>query len=169
MPVETEMNGDSKSTNERCRSLVGLLGLSCRYKRFLFCLGCSSRPSTKYFFSLSQFLCTHRQQAGQAAVLGRLSISMCLWPGIRITYVKHWTNGKRIGKKTTLAWPCLFVLVPSVNTNHSASRVECSVGISKQFMGARNRVGTGLSYWPTRLHSLAELVPWNRFLGFLKV
>jgi hypothetical protein len=26
------------------------LGLSCRYKRFLFCLGCSSRPSTKYFF-----------------------------------------------------------------------------------------------------------------------
>ncbi len=30
--------------------MVGSLGLSCRYKRFLFCLGCSSWPSTKYFF-----------------------------------------------------------------------------------------------------------------------
>jgi hypothetical protein len=36
-------------------------------------------------------------------------------------------------------------------------------------MGARNRVGIGLSYRPARLYSLAELVPWNRFLGFLKV
>jgi hypothetical protein len=30
-------------------------------------------------------------------------------------------------------------------------------GIFKSFMGARNR--------PARLHSLSELVPWNRFLG----
>ncbi len=29
----------------------------------------------------------------------------------------------------------------------------------KNLWGARNRVGTGLSYWPARLHSLAELVP----------
>jgi hypothetical protein len=36
-------------------------------------------------------------------------------------------------------------------------------------MGAKNQVGIGLSYRPTRLHSLAELVPWNRFLGSLKV
>jgi hypothetical protein len=37
--------------------------------------------------------------------------------------------------------------------------------------GARNRVEIGLSYRPARLHthSLAELVPWNRFLGSLKV
>jgi hypothetical protein len=27
----------------------------------------------------------------------------------------------------------------------------------------------GLSYRPAGLHSLAEMVPWNRFLGFLKV
>jgi hypothetical protein len=39
----------------------------------------------------------------------------------------------------------------------------------KQYMGARNRAGIGLSYWPARLHSLVELVPWNRFLGSLKV
>jgi hypothetical protein len=36
-------------------------------------------------------------------------------------------------------------------------------------MGARNRIGIGLSYRPARLHRLAELIPWNRFLGSLKV
>ncbi len=51
LTVETEVNGDSKSTKEkRGPSLVGSYGLSCWYKRFLFRLGCSSRPSTKYFF-----------------------------------------------------------------------------------------------------------------------
>ncbi len=35
-------------------------------------------------------------------------------------------------------------------------------GIFNQSMGARNRVGMGLSYQPARLHSEAELVPWNR-------
>ncbi len=44
-----------------------------------------------------------------------------------------------------------------------------SGGIFKQSMGARNRVGIGLSYRPVRLHMLAELIPWNRFLGLLKV
>ncbi len=50
LAVEAEMNGDSKSTNERGLSLVASLGLLCRYKRVLFCLDCSRRPSTKYFF-----------------------------------------------------------------------------------------------------------------------
>jgi hypothetical protein len=36
-------------------------------------------------------------------------------------------------------------------------------------MGARNRVGIGLSYRPARLHRPAELISWNRFLGTLKV
>ncbi len=45
LTVETWVNGDSKSTNERNPSLVGSLVLSCRYKRFLFCLGCSSRTT----------------------------------------------------------------------------------------------------------------------------
>jgi hypothetical protein len=55
--------GDSKSKNEMSPSLVCLLGLSCRYKSFLSCLGCSSRHSTKYFFphrSLFQIICPHR-------------------------------------------------------------------------------------------------------------
>jgi hypothetical protein len=63
LTVETEVNRDSKRTNERGPSLVGSWGLSRRYKRFLFCLGCSNRPSTKYFFppcTLFQFLCPHR-------------------------------------------------------------------------------------------------------------
>jgi hypothetical protein len=34
-----------------------------------------------------------------------------------------------------------------------------SVGIFKQSIGIRNRVGIGLSLRPARLHSLAELVP----------
>jgi hypothetical protein len=38
LTVETEVNGDAESTNERGPSLVGSLSLSCRYKRFLFCL-----------------------------------------------------------------------------------------------------------------------------------
>ncbi len=36
-------------------------------------------------------------------------------------------------------------------------------------MGTRNREGIGLSYRPGRLHRLVELIPWNRFLGSLKV
>jgi hypothetical protein len=49
LTVETEVNRDSKSTNERGPFFVGSLGLPCQYKRILFCLGCSGRPSTKSF------------------------------------------------------------------------------------------------------------------------
>ncbi len=50
LTVETEANGDSWSTNDRDPSfwLVRWAHL-CRYNRFLSSLGCSSRPSTKYF------------------------------------------------------------------------------------------------------------------------
>ncbi len=46
---------------------------------------------------------------------------------------------------------------------------QSCAGILKQFMGARNQVLIGLSCRPARLHRLAELIPWNRFLGSLKV
>jgi hypothetical protein len=42
-------------------------------------------------------------------------------------------------------------------------------GIFKQTMRARNKVGIGLPYRPARLHRLAELIPWNRFLGSIQV
>ncbi len=45
---------------------------------------------------------------------------------------------------------------------------KTGAGIFKQSMGARNRVGYGLSYRPSSLQRLAELIPWNRFLGSLK-
>jgi hypothetical protein len=82
LTVETKVNGDKKSTNERRPSLVGSSDLSRRYNRFLFCLGCYRRPSTKYFF-LTVHLCINlfvltAQQAGKAAELGRLSLVMCL-------------------------------------------------------------------------------------------
>ena len=85
LTVEIESNGDSKSTNERGPSLVSSSGLSCRYKRFLSRIG-SSQPSTQYFFRhCTQYFnpfVSIAQQAGQAVVLGRLSLSMCLWVGI---------------------------------------------------------------------------------------
>jgi hypothetical protein len=57
-----------------------------------------------------------------------------------------------------------------IELKESVSRyVKYSAGIFKQSMGARNREVIGLLYWPARLHSLPELVPWNRFLGSLKV
>ncbi len=42
-------------------------------------------------------------------------------------------------------------------------------GIFKISMGARHRVGIGLSYRPARLHRLAELMSLNRFLGSINV
>jgi hypothetical protein len=39
LTVETQVNGDSKSTIEKSPSLVGFLGLPCRFTRFLFFLG----------------------------------------------------------------------------------------------------------------------------------
>jgi hypothetical protein len=35
--------------------------------------------------------------------------------------------------------------------------------------GYRNRIGIGLSYWFASIHRQAELIPWNQFLGSLKV
>ncbi len=74
LTVEVEVNGDSKSTNERGPYLFMSLGLSCRYKRFLFSLG---QLQNIFFLTLHlfNFFVPIAQQAGQAAVLGRLSLS----------------------------------------------------------------------------------------------
>jgi len=61
--------------------LVCSFGLSCRYKRFLSCLGCSSRSRTKYFSLTVHYFNSFvpiAQQPGQATVLGRLSLSVSL-------------------------------------------------------------------------------------------
>jgi hypothetical protein len=40
--------------------------------------------------------------------------------------------------------------------------------IFKKSMGARHRGGIGFSYWPARLHRLAEFIPWLQFRGPIK-
>jgi hypothetical protein len=41
----------------------------------------------------------------------------------------------------------------------SILKIELGAGIFKKSMGARHRVGLGLSYRPAMLHRLAELMP----------
>ncbi len=88
---------------------------------------------------------------------------------------KAWMCGGRQGHKLEYVYCRLknfkedhtFAVVFAQLFHSSANAF--SAGIFKQSMGARNRVGIVLSYWPARLHRLAKLVPWNRFLGSLKV
>jgi hypothetical protein len=65
-------NMDYKSTNERHPSLISSLDSSYWYKRFCPALGCSCRPSTKYFFLTFNSFVPIAQQAGQAVAQGRL-------------------------------------------------------------------------------------------------
>jgi hypothetical protein len=55
------------------------------------------------------------------------------------------------------------------NASKSSWKALYRAGIFKISMGARHRLGIGLSYRPARLHRLAELMPWHRFLGSIKV
>jgi hypothetical protein len=93
LTVETEANGDSKSTNEKDPSLVGSLGSSCRYNRFLSCLGCSSRLSTKYFFSSpctnSIHLSPSPTKLDRQSCRGHLSLNLCLSGRILPVYSRN--------------------------------------------------------------------------------
>jgi hypothetical protein len=75
LTVETEVNGDSRSTNERGPSLVGLLGSLCWYKRFCPALVdiCFSSP-----YTFSVHLSPSSSKLGQAVVVGHLSHNVCL-------------------------------------------------------------------------------------------
>ncbi len=75
LTVETEVNGDSKSTIERGPSLVGSLGSSCRYKRLFILPWLLWSAQKKYFFPYRTLF-----QPGQAVVQGRLSLNVCLRP-----------------------------------------------------------------------------------------
>jgi hypothetical protein len=61
--------------------------------------------------------------------------------------------------------PVEFTLFHLLKWKEQGRHSNIGAGIFKQSMG----VGKGLFDRPARLHSLAELVPWNRFLGPLKV
>ncbi len=78
--VETEENGDSKSTNERDPSLVGSLDLPDLYERFCSALAALVGPVQNiFFFTVHYFTPFVLLQDGLAAVLGRPSLTMCLW------------------------------------------------------------------------------------------
>jgi hypothetical protein len=68
-----------------------------------------------------------------------------------------------------------YVVFATCVTNSSKNSVSfrqqmCSnAGIFKQYMRDRNRVGRWLSYRPETLHRLTELIPWDWFMGSLKV
>ncbi len=50
--------------------------------------------------------------------------------------------------------------IPAQEESHHRAHLPC-VGILEQSMyGARNLVGTALSFRPSRLHRLAESIPW---------
>jgi hypothetical protein len=84
LAVETEVNGDSKSTNERGPSLAGgLLGLSCRYiilPRLLWSAQYEIVFSHRMAYTISIYVSLPiAQQPGQAVMQGRLSLYVCLW------------------------------------------------------------------------------------------
>jgi hypothetical protein len=94
--VKNEVNGDSKSTNERGPALFGSLGSSCPYKRLLSCLGCSGQPSPKYFFphrALFQFMCNHCPATWAGSRAGPL-VSESVSP-VRIVCMRFATAGAK--------------------------------------------------------------------------
>jgi hypothetical protein len=64
----------------------------------------------------------------------------------------------------------VFLGSPRIDSKESIPPAYVArAGILKQSMGARNRIGKGLSYRPAGLPSLADLIYWNRFLGSINV
>jgi hypothetical protein len=107
LSVETEVNGDSKSTYERV--LPWQLCLSCRYTRD-FCSALAALVSTvQNIFFLSEhyfnYLVLIAQQARPAAVLGRLSLGMCLWKSHLFFMYQY----KKISKKVLRAGHKTFI------------------------------------------------------------
>ncbi len=83
---------------------------------------------------------------------------------VPVTKFSFYLESFKVVQEANAAYP----LVPSVPSEKFSRGFTCA-GIFQQSMGARNRVGIGLSYRPARLHNLAELVPWKKsILGLLK-
>ncbi len=94
------------------------------------------------------------------------------WPSPEILYI----NGDK--KRFRVRHACAIFSQKGHGQNHPEKpaidgwpllKLRQRAGIFKQSMGARNRVGIEISYRPTRLHRLAEFIPWHRFLGSINV
>jgi hypothetical protein len=105
LTVETEVNGDLNSTNERDPSLVGFVGLFMPVQEICSALAALLGPVQNIFFltlHYFDFYVLIAQQAGQATMLGRLPLSMCLW-------LLAWTSGGERG-------------VAGVDPNHTTTK-----------------------------------------------
>ncbi len=80
-------------------------------------------------------------------------------PILSLQYLTHATRENR-GQRRHVLHCSLFLFGVSVWKRLRA-------GILEQSLGAKNRAGIGLYYRPTRLHRLADLIPWNQLLGSL--
>jgi hypothetical protein len=72
--------------------LSWLVRWACRAgtRDFLFALSALARPEKNIFFLTVHYFNAFvpiAQQAGQAAVLGRLSLSVCLWFGSHLSFL----------------------------------------------------------------------------------
>jgi hypothetical protein len=79
--VETEVNGDSKSTNERGPALFDSLGFRACHRDFFSALAALVGQVQNIFFLTIQYFNSFDpigHQAGKAAVLGRLSLFVSL-------------------------------------------------------------------------------------------
>ncbi len=84
------------------------------------------------------------------------------------TFVKNWVSHKhglvRDNRSSLDSDLDIFLKYKMGDISKGVSRA----GISKKSMGARHRVGIGLSYRPAGLLRLSELMPWNLFMGSIK-
>jgi hypothetical protein len=110
--------------------LSWLVRWACRagtYKVFLFCVGgSSSRPSTKYY--INSFV-PFPQQAGQAAVLGRLSLSVCLWIRTRNKICEPTLDVRRATHFLCIFFYCVCYVFLNVNSSFST---KCILGNMKR-------------------------------------
>ncbi len=109
--VETEVNGDSKSTNERGPSLVGSLGSSCRCKRLFPAFAALVSPVQNILFLTAHYfnLCVSiAQQPGQGSRAGP-PISECVSP------IAHTKGGRaqviKAAHRTGLLWTSKFKVI----------------------------------------------------------
>ncbi len=80
--VGTEVNGDPKNTNGRGPSLVACWACSASTRKLCSALAALLGPVQNNFYLTVHYFNSfvpNAQQAGQAAVLGYLSLRMCLW------------------------------------------------------------------------------------------
>ncbi len=105
--VETEANGDSWRTYERGQrgrgpSLFGSLGSSCRYNRFLSCLGCSSQPSATYYFPHRTLFHFIGHLGRQSCWVACLCVSSYIW--YQVFFCKETTTTEKLLGPDTKAW-----------------------------------------------------------------